>query len=261
MRPPRPPPPPPRPPPPPIPCKGDTWKDPITKQVYECINGQYLTNKSGGCPSRLRNVEGVCIQGESPRNNWLEELSIAKKQNIELIDQLNKLTTEASQLNEINKVKENKIDVNNNIAMNNVKVAEGFGLRDDVNKAITQSIQDKQLIYNKISFQNNTLIRNMNKNTVSSQTEDQKNVYILQSIESYERWNRYLFVIYYMLFVICIYFTYMAGVLSLPVKVCIWVVLLIYPFAIYKVESMIYFLSSYISTLILNQTYEKEKIK
>ena len=267
---------PPPPPPPPRPCNGDSWKDPVTKQVYECINGKYLATNSGKCPTSLNNYQGVCVSGQPPKGNWFTQLLLARQQERELSKQVSKLTSNVIPLRSDNVKLESEINKVTGAIRKEVAIAEGLqnigsnkrnvtanqgGLRSVADKAITKSLHDKQELYKKITHQNNTLSRNIEKNTVTYNTEDQKNYYISQSIDSYEKWNRYIFLVYYFLFVISLYFIYATNSLTLLGKIVVILALFVYPHIIYYIESFLYFSFSYLITLIMNQTYEKEKVK
>jgi len=109
--------------------------------------------------------------------------------------------------------------------------------------------------YNSVVNQNkqlDTVIQNY-KNNYS--TDDQKVYYQSQQVDILNKWNSYLFILYYALILILCYFLYYSNSVLIYMKIGIVLSLLLYPYFIMMIQQKTYDAIRYIFSIINGNVY------
>jgi len=115
--------------------------------------------------------------------------------------------------------------------------------------------------YNLAHTQNELLKNNIKHVNQMYSTDNQNILYQMKKIENYKYFNKILVIIYFILMGISTIFIFKTKkISSWVVKIIIVILLVIYPFIIYYLESYLYNFFSYMVAFLNGETYKKTMI-
>ena len=123
--------------------------------------------------------------------------------------------------------------------------------------------QSTQELYNSVKWQNDMIENQQAKMRDMYSTDQQKVRYLISDISWYTYVNFFLWIIFYILCLAVIYYTFYGKErgLSMYVKIVIILAFLIFPMVCTSVELLLYRLGSYINALVMGVAYPKMRVE
>jgi uncharacterized coiled-coil protein SlyX len=212
--------------------------------------------------SRISNLNWIINSQRSRLGQLYAQATGLYKETEEKRLKIDQLTTERDGLIQQKKDLENQlaqIKLSTDLANTQTKIstAQNASLASDYVKISADTTEKQQELFNAIKIQNNALVDTYSNENQGNRTNDQRIYYQQEQMNFINNINLGLFIIYFILLLVCLYILYYKQSISIYIKLAILVGIVLYPFFIMDLEYLIYFLISFIiNKLNLNRIFE-----